>query len=206
VSELAFLNGALRCIAGFFTGFLVYWQFIGTSQPVKHAATALEVAAVALVILSLATPGNLALTIIAPVAFALPLWVFAAQCGHLSTILTSKPIQNLGKWSYGIYLVHIPTIQLLNHWLAIAQTAVMKTYGSQCAVGYAHAKTASAAMCGLTDVAVLVVMTGIYFALVISFARLSYRYIEAPARRWFNARAETEYPKAFPDSLGLVSR
>jgi hypothetical protein len=67
----------------------------------------------------------------------------------------------------------------------------MKAYGSLCAVGYAHAKTASSGTCSAADVAVLAVVTLLYFAVVLKCAQLGYRYIEAPARRRINAWAAT---------------
>jgi peptidoglycan/LPS O-acetylase OafA/YrhL len=187
----AFLNGALRCIAGFFTGYLVYRQFARAPKAAGRFSTAAEMIAAGIIVVFLGAVGNAPLVVAAPMAFALPLWIFARQNGAVSRVLRSMPLQALGRWSYGIYLVHQPVIEILNHWWALAQKAAMKAYGSSCAVGYAHAKTASSGTCGVADVTVLAVVTLLYFAVVLKCAQLSYRYVEAPARRKINAWAAT---------------
>jgi peptidoglycan/LPS O-acetylase OafA/YrhL len=147
--------------------------------------------AAGIIVVFLGAVGNAPLVVAAPMAFALPLWIFARQNGAVSRVLRSMPLQALGRWSYGIYMVHQPVIEILNHWWALAQKAAMKAYGSSCAVGYAHAKTASSGTCGVADVTVLAVVTLLYFAVVLKCAQLSYRYVEAPARRKINAWAAT---------------
>ena len=185
------IGGSLRCLAGFFTGYLLYHRF--SAQPARSLprplATLSEVAAIGIIITAIAFMEEaLSLTIIAPALFAIPLWVFAHQTGAVSQLLRHKTIQTLGVLSYGIYMVHAPVIEIFNHWWKIGQKALMKTYGSTCAIGYANAKTASPADCGPADVMILLVLLSLYFYTVIKIAHVSYRYMEAPARATFNAR------------------
>lgn len=188
----AFPGGVLRCIAGFFTGYLVYSLFTSVDMPkvFRRTGTFAEVAAVLLIAGAMGVMGGGLWLLAVPLILAAPLWIFACQKGAVSRLLKGRVCQALGTWSYGIYLVHLPVIIICNHWWALAQVAAMKAYGSQCAVGYANAKVASPHDCGVADVAVLIVMTGLYLVVVLKVAQLSYRFIEAPARRRFNVWAD----------------
>ena len=151
----------------------------------ERLSTAFELAAAFLIIVLICFALDPYLCASVPFLFAGPLWIFAAERGVVSALLRSSPLQTLGTWSYGIYLVHFPVTEILNHWLALAQKGIMKTYGSTCPVGFVNAG-ATATSCGTADITALILMTGFYFSLVLILSKWSFEYIEAPFRRGFS--------------------
>lgn len=101
--------GFLRCIYGFFIGCLVYkaviWAF-ASGLAARIGGTFCEFGAVALLALFMVYSAG-PISLLAPLVFAVVVFVFAFERGVLSSALHARPAQALGLWSYSIYMVHM---------------------------------------------------------------------------------------------------
>lgn len=95
-----------------------------------------------------------------PISFAILVLSLSYDTGSLSVILNAKPFQVLGARSYSIYLLHMPLV-------LIFENITKRVDG-----------ILSNALILLAYIGTLVVISG-----------WSYRFIESPARDWFNRRA-----------------
>jgi peptidoglycan/LPS O-acetylase OafA/YrhL len=114
---------------------------------------------------------------LSPLVFACAIAVFANSNGALSRGLQTTPFLNLGTWSYSIYMTHIFILSAANMLSRmIEKVAAARHVGDQWRAAIA-APGVSDALCFL-------------FALVvIGVSSQTFRWIEAPAQRFFNARA-----------------
>jgi peptidoglycan/LPS O-acetylase OafA/YrhL len=98
--------GLPRCIFGFSVGYLVYWARprIGTmpSAIAPLAEVLMVLAIVAFVTMTNRSPASYA----APFVFAIAVYVFSYESGPVSRLLQRPVFQNLGLWSYSIYMLH----------------------------------------------------------------------------------------------------
>nr|WP_282568327.1 acyltransferase [Bosea sp. 117] len=116
--------GLVRCVAGFFTGVVAYHLHVRMRARALPFATVAEVAAVAIAGLFVIVAGNgpdkvHALSLLAPAVFGCAILIFAREGGALSRALRVRPLRALGRWSYSIYMVHVPLLVLLAYgvWL-----------------------------------------------------------------------------------------
>jgi peptidoglycan/LPS O-acetylase OafA/YrhL len=178
--------GIIRCVAGFFGGVVAYhlYEFMRGRDPLP--ATLLELAAVALVVLFVTFAGEDAdhgslISLAAPLVFGVAVIVFAGEHGFLSLMLRARPFKALGRYSFSIYMIHMPLL-------------VMLCYGGWSAGYYTKAFQGPAQpWMGSVDLVL------INFVLaVILLAAASYRFIELPARRGFNMLADGRETKRLP--------
>ncbi|HEY6832248.1 MAG TPA: acyltransferase [Pseudolabrys sp.] len=177
--------GIIRCIAGFFGGVVAYhvYELVGRRGLLR--ATLWELAAVALVVLFVIYAGDGAdagspLSLAAPLAFGAAVIVFAGEHGLLSLALRARPFKALGRYSFSIYMIHMPLL-------------VMLCYGGWSA-GY-YTKVFEGPIqpwAGSVDL----VMIDFVLAVVL-IAAASYRFIELPARRGFNRLADGGFSGLF---------
>lgn len=176
--------GFLRCVAGFAAGHLAYQARDMVPKHSGTAATVAELAAVLAVALfvSLAYRSNLSFA--APVLFAAVVIVFSAEQGAVSRLLKTAPFQRLGEWSYSIYMVH----GLLAFVFALLASIVQRKLGLDLwrtiVEDGIHLRVLTHPSTALLDALHLG-----YVSLVLAIAPLTYRYIEEPGRRAFNAIA-----------------
>jgi len=165
--------GLVRCIFGFAIGVLA-WHARRAAR--LRSGTALELAALALIVAFVCSAGRTKLSLAAPAVFAPAVLVFAAEAGAVSRILRAPAFLWLGARSYSIYLVHFVVAWLLLDAAKLAELAGIDLY--------------SGGRLGRTpwegDLANVV-----YFALVLGVAAFTYRAIESPARAWFRRLAAT---------------
>ena len=116
----------------------------------------------------------------APLAFALVIAVFAHADGQVARALRGRLMQNLGLWSYSIYMVHASVF-------IIGSLVVKVMYGLAAKVG---STTVLAAWSSLGRQALLgdVVAIG-YVVVVVGLASVTYRVVELPGQRVFAALA-----------------
>ncbi|GGF53852.1 acyltransferase [Azorhizobium oxalatiphilum] len=186
--------GLFRCIAGFFTGIVAYRVhevLVSQLKPLGvGAATVLEIAAVALVVLFVAKSSHgpdavRAISLAAPVMFAAAVLVFAQEGGLVSRLLRAKPFAALGRWSYSIYMGHhlVLMATLYGVWAFSRWQGV--SLETQVLIG-GHPKTLYAV--GGTSGSTLL-LAGM-LAVVIAMAAFTYARVEEPARRAFNGIAK----------------
>lgn len=97
-------GGILRCLAGFAAG-AALWSFRERFKTFRPSA-GLEFPAVLLVLTFVTTAPGLGLTLLAPLVFAVAIWVFAAERGVISPLLRWRWFVLLGALSYSIYMTH----------------------------------------------------------------------------------------------------
>ncbi|MGF3026458.1 acyltransferase family protein [Methylobacterium aquaticum] len=167
--------GIVRCLFDMFLGCLAYTMRAPLRLP-RPAATAAEILAVlalpALVLLLPQGPVGYGASLVFAAAIAL----FSHQRGAVSGLARARLPQCLGRWSFSIYLLHLPVIQVFTtamHYVAqrtgLPHT-VMLGHDPYLDVGTGAANLAAAAA--------LVVVT-------VPLAALTYRVIERPSLAWF---------------------
>ena len=174
--------GYFRCVLGFFVGFLTYRLYVARKMAPGRFATALEGVAVLLVLTFLWYEGKTNAAILAPLVFALCIYVFAHEAGAVSRVLKLKPFLTLGKWSYSIYMVHaFILIVLLRIVAAIEKVANYRLRIEVPPFGklyYFH------------DMYLMDAFACLYLLTVISVASITYRKIEHPALGFFTSAAK----------------
>jgi len=169
--------GLVRCMYGFTFGVMVR-ELWGRHR--LHVGTVGEVlvgaATVAAVIL---LPVGPTAAFVTPV-FALAVWVFASEAGAVSRGMRMRPFQLLGAWSYSIYMVHLIIA------LGMLVAAMLATRRG---VHVFSEVNGNAAIVGPFWFTAMVIVA--YCALVIAFARTTYRYVELPGQRLFRNLASS---------------
>lgn len=193
--------GVVRCIAGFFAGVCTYrmWQrYLVKRSLWRGAEWAATAGAIAFVIFA----GETGWALGAPLVFSLVVLAFAAEGGSLSRLLSAAPFKAAGRWSYSIYMVHSTIIFMffnlarLADAKGIAPLIVMVDGERKVDFSLVEATWANE----VTMVA--------YVAVIIAVAAMTFRFIEVPARTWFNAIARTwsESNQLQQDAAAEISR
>jgi peptidoglycan/LPS O-acetylase OafA/YrhL len=138
-------------------------------------ATAVEIALVAggLLFVSLARNGGW-VSMLAPPAFAVGVFVFAAQAGAVSRLLLAAPFRVLGLLSYSIYLTHTFVLDRLHDALEALDWPALARIGTH-ASGDRFVDAAPLVSDGLTV---------LLLAAVVAVSWLTFTCVERPARAW----------------------
>jgi peptidoglycan/LPS O-acetylase OafA/YrhL len=167
-----------RCLYGFGAGVLTWHLFMRFRRDIP-GGTGAEVVTLAAVILFVSLAGTGPWSMLAPVVFSAAVLVFAPQRGLASRVLASKPMVFLGTLSYSIYMIHL--------FLAFRMAEALR-WAAEAGFRFVELMAASK---WAGDAALLV-----YLAIVIGVSALTYRFIEAPGRRYVRGlageRAETQ--------------
>ncbi len=175
--------GLVRCVAGFFAGVCTYhlWrQYLAERTLWRGAEWLATIAAVTFVVLC----GRTAWSLAAPLIFGMVILVFAAQSGRLSRVLLTAPFRAAGRWSYSIYMVHSAVIFVFINAARLADALGMPSV----LLGASDAQVIDISSGGgawLNELAMLA-----FLAIVMGVSALTYRFIETPARKRFNAIAD----------------
>lgn len=198
--------GLLRCIAGFFTGVGAYHLHAALRGRQLPFATFCEVASLALAATFIVAAGRgpdkaHALSVLAPLAFAVPILVFAREGGLASRLMRLSPLQALGRWSFSIYLIHMPVLVLVVSYglwaygelagVALRQEVAVDGVAKQLyAIGPAGAAT----------------LMALVVTLVVTLAALTFRLVEVPWRDRFArlARAQEQPRSLLPAARGAT--
>jgi peptidoglycan/LPS O-acetylase OafA/YrhL len=182
--------GFVRCIGGFFAGVVTYHVHEATRERKLPLPSVAEVAVVALAGLFMLVAGDgpdevHALSLLAPVVFGAAILVFARERGALSKVLQVRPLRALGRWSYSIYMVHMPILLLLGY--------VVWLYGDLGAASLQVDTVVEGHVKQLYDlgdpVGTNLLLLGFLVAVMAS-AAWTYRLVEAPWRDRFNRIAK----------------
>jgi peptidoglycan/LPS O-acetylase OafA/YrhL len=178
--------GLFRCLLCFFTGVLV--QNLYRRLPAAFSSSSWEWVALSVTIV-LASASTVAdLLFIRPIVFGFLVLVFAHQSGPLSSVLRTRPMQRLGEQSYSIYLLHFCILTGLNSAIRVIQQ--MTGVHLRESVEFAG-KTVDMINIGHSALLNDVLALG-YLASVCWASSLTYRYVEDPARRFFNGIARRQ--------------
>jgi len=111
--DTTFRFGFIRCIYGFAVGSLL-WSAMARFEILatqglrnRRQATLVEAASLILIVCYVTYAGTGPLSILAPLAFAVAILVFASEAGLVSALLRTKPFLLLGALSYSIYMNQI---------------------------------------------------------------------------------------------------
>lgn len=185
--DTAFHFGFERCLAGFFTGVLInqLWrERRGRPAPFIDRFGLAEglVVVVALAFVSVAGQGPISLA--APLVFGAVVYVFAHERGALSRLFGTAPFQLLGELSYSIYMVALLIALAFDKTTLWAAGLLGFDIGHVVTMEGSDHTIYDFGVPGLTDLFAL-----LYLATVIGVSWLTFRLIETPGRRFFNALA-----------------
>ena len=160
--------GILRCIAGFVLGMLLFELYkIKFAFKLLKRSSSFAIFSVGVVAAMVWGADD----IIAILFFPLIILTAAYNTTTLKKVLSTKPLQLLGEWSFSIYMVHVPIIQTFI--IFMVKNDPLKYVKFPAAPNMNHSL-------GLIYCVVLVVLT----LIVASF---TYSYIEVPARNYLNS-------------------
>jgi hypothetical protein len=203
VADVTYDYGALRCLFGFFLGYLTHHLFragfTGAAGPARPWLPWLTEASVVVAIVGFVSgAGDGVETVLAPLVFAIAIYVFAHESGPISRLLRTKWARRLGDWSYSIYMTHVLVI----------------TVGLELGRGFekfAHIRLLQPVE-GMGDEVVApalphaaIVADGLtlaYLAATVVLSALTFRFIEKPGREFF-ARLADRLSGATPTQAGM---
>jgi peptidoglycan/LPS O-acetylase OafA/YrhL len=185
--------GFFRCVYGFSLGVLVREVCVTWRPPATQVLAAAELAACAATLLFVTFAGKGALSFIAPLVFAVSVYVFSFEAGALSRLLKTAGVQALGRWSYSIYMVHALVIAIVDLAAMVLQRPV---FGHDIRMTLANGSH----VIGVLPPLALDFLMLAYLAVVIALARLTFMYIEEPHRRWFHGKSAVIAAMAKPQA------
>jgi len=181
---------------GFFAGVLVLaaWRHSGGLPGLSpRLASGLELALVVVTLGYIAMVQRGVLGFAAPLLFAVAIYVFAAGRGVVSRLLSSRPLQFLGRVSFSVYLLHF----LINAGIGMAAALAERITGMQlraeASAIYGVALPPERANWLLVDLGgpwVNDVASIAYVAALLALSALSWRFIEQPGQKLFGRLAQ----------------
>jgi peptidoglycan/LPS O-acetylase OafA/YrhL len=184
--------GLFRCFYGFFVGAITWRVF--KARPARLSgsralAGGVEIAALVGVFAYIALLGGPPMGLAGPLVFAGFIWLFAAEQGIGSRVLSFPAFVWLGEISYSIYLVHYPLIMIT----AVALRLMEHVTGVPISAFGFHGLDRMDFISGPSPWIMDGVMVG-YLAIVIAAASQTYRFIEQPGRTLFRPRRANPAP------------
>lgn len=164
--------GILRAIFSFFAGCLVYELRLSTEAKLE-IPNILEAFCVILVIMFAVSRPSGGAQFLFPLLAGIVIYTFSFDQGRISRVLRSRPLQNIGLWSYSIYMTHTFVYQVLK--MAVSFLG-HRTHLEL--VGWHNDE--KLVLLGTPDQAVLPTLI-LTVVLVVPIAALTYRWIEKPA-------------------------
>lgn len=162
-------GGILRCLVGFCIGMVVYAGFlrVRTTDYLQHSGWFVVAGLLTLAGMHFGI-SDIFLTALFPALLLLA----AMNTGALARYLNYPFFQKIGTWSYSIYMVHVPLMStFLTVWLMFN---VHETSSISNASALAPTPVIAWSACAA------------YLLIVLGLSALTYRFIEAPLRRWIN--------------------
>jgi hypothetical protein len=179
--------GIYRCIYGFLVGHLIYR--LGRPAMPAWMESIFEAAILLLVFGFVRAAGDSVFSIGAPIVFGLSVWVFAGARGPVSVVLTMRPFIHLGTWSYSLYMVHRFVLAIINRIFDLI--AKMGAFGTES--GFVEMRFPwEEAPIKFMRAENAWIMEGVliaYLVAVVLLSSVTYRFIEATGRRFFNELA-----------------
>lgn len=189
--------GIVRCLFDLFVGALAYTLRDALRLPRAGATAAEAVALLATVALVALAPRGIE-ACAASLVFGLAIALFSHGRGALSDLARARPAQSLGLWSFSIYLLHLPVIQVFTTAMHYAEqrTGLPRTV----ILGHDHSLDFGL---GAANVAVAVLLV----AVTVPFAALTHRLVERPCLAWFkrnDARLAQDRGEGRPVPAGVL--
>jgi peptidoglycan/LPS O-acetylase OafA/YrhL len=179
--------GVFRCLDGFFVGVLVHrlYQSGGTLR-VKpdFKATVLEITVVLAVTLFVSAAGARPISLLSPLIFGVAVFVFAFERGAVSRVLLTRTFRTAGAWSYSIYMTQAFLLIIMARIIRMLQVHLGGANRIEATVDGFRQPLLWFGSDWSADALVL-----IYLVLLLVTSSFTYRFIENPGRRFFNALA-----------------
>ncbi len=179
--------GFFRCVYGFFLGHLIYrlrTQGLASEAAWHRYASILELAVIALVVLFVSLAGDGPFSLAAPLVFGAVVFLFSFESGACSRILRRPPFRQFGAWSYSIYMVHALVLQILSYLIRLAEHLTGTTLRAKASVDGVEMT-----VLWLGNNLLMTILGIGFVGIVIVSASLTFRFVEEPSRRYFNALA-----------------
>lgn len=173
LNDATYHNGIFRCILGFFLGSLCYKTFLLTKNIKLLFPTLMEIAIVAGLIFFILEFGNNKYSLLSSYLFVVAVYIFAFEQGAISKLLKRKPFQNLGKWSYSIYMLHALILLLVGRLFNVLEK-VMNIQITETNTN----NEVSQELFYLLSPYFMDLLTALYLLILIFIASLSYKHIE----------------------------
>jgi len=195
--------GLARCIFGFLVGHLTYRLWRAVSH-VKFRTGFLEVAALIAITGYVSVAGHTGYSFLAPLVFAVVVFVFAFEAGPISSLMLNKGNAWLGRISYSIYMWQAFIIfNFVDRPVSMIEKmtgqVLTTTDGAGSALGSEAGK-----LIVLGGHVVPIVVTMLFVGLLIAVASVSYYLIEKPGQELF-ARLERWLRDRFAGDRSLGS-
>jgi peptidoglycan/LPS O-acetylase OafA/YrhL len=172
--------GFVRCAYGFAIGSVIHGMIDKVPRPTSAmAGTSAECLAIIGAVLAVVYCAEGAATMLAPLMFAITVWVFAGEGGAVSRFLQSAPFVMLGALSYSIYMNHELLQGRFFDGLALTEHATGINIIAKSKDGGEHLVTSPIT----SDLLTLLMMTAL-----IAMSWLTYRFVEVPCREWVRRR------------------
>lgn len=174
INDATYKNGVFRCFIGFFLGSICYQLYTRVTNIKIPAATIVEAFLVLAIIAFIVLAGSNKYSLLAPVVFSVAIFFFAFEQGFISKLLKNKYIQNLGVWSYSIYMLHAFIVLLIGRSINVFEQIMNDSYTVQHVIN----ESENIELFYILNLYVMDVLTFFYIVFLIFIASLSYRYIE----------------------------
>lgn len=177
-----------QSVFGFIAGTFIYSAYLRIKQTRWRPGLAWECLAVSLVVLEFGF-GERFPAPFAPPLFCAVVLIFAFESGPISALLRRPACIGLGAISYSVYLTH--SLYLLG--LETVVQAIADQIGQPASVSVAGSDLLNLGGPWAMDAAGLACI-----AITIAGSALTYRFIEEPARLFFNARSDGRWRASMP--------
>jgi peptidoglycan/LPS O-acetylase OafA/YrhL len=177
--DATFDLGLVRCVYGFLVGHLTYrlWQ---AAPRARFIAGVLEVAVLVATIGYVSVVGHSAYSFLAPLVFAVVVFLFAFEAGPVSRLMSNRVNEWLGRISYSIYMWQAFIIfNIVDRPVSIVEKITGKVLTTADGVGSALGNEAGKLIVLGGHVAPILV-TLLYVGLLVAVASVSYRLFEKP--------------------------
>jgi peptidoglycan/LPS O-acetylase OafA/YrhL len=182
--DVTFDLGLARCIYGFLVGHLTYrlWQVV---SHVRFRAELLEVATLVAATLYVSMAGHTGYSFLAPLVFAVVVFVFAFEAGLVSSLLLNRGNAWLGQISYSIYMWQAFIIfNFVDRPVSMIEKMAGRVLTTTIEVGATFGNETRKLI--LLDGHLLpIVVTMLFLGLLVAVASVSYYLIEKPGQNVF---------------------
>ena len=173
-----------RCIYGFFVGVAIHALLCKKGLPRAAFARRAEIPMLMLAVCFIIVVDETAWTLLAPAVFGGLIYVFAAEAGPLSRLLSTTPFQKIGLWSYSIYMVHAVILFVMK-----SSVIVMERVSGLELSRRARFGSGDRTLIFIHDQWTTCLVVLLFVLLSVAAASLTYRYVEDPGRRFFSRLA-----------------
>lgn len=187
--------GFVRCIYGFLVGHLTYRLWQAASQ-VRFRTGLLEVAVLVAAVFYVSSVGHSRYSFLAPIVFAVVVFVFSFEAGPISRLLLNRGNAWLGRVSYSIYMWQAFIIfNFVDRPVSLLEKLTGHTYTTVADAGSALGSDAGKLIV-LGGQLLPIVATLLFVGLLVAVASVSYYLIERPGQELFARLARSLHKRS----------